>query len=377
MIIGIPREGEVSKGLEEKRVALSPAGVREVVDCGAQIVTASGAGLGAGFRDSEYVAAGARIVYSNEEVIRRADVTVLVGPPDPSEWGFYNRESALLSFIHLGIPKPRLIEMLLENNITAVAYELVREDDGARPIMRVSSEIAGRMAPQIAGHLLETTSGGRGILLGGIPGIPPADVTIIGGGTVGFFAARSFLGTGASVYLLDYDLKRLREIDKFFQGKVITALSNQANLEKHVAFADVVVASPHIPGQPPPIVISEQMVEKMSPGSVIIDFSIDQGGCVETSRLNPSGNFLFTCHGVIHFCAPNVPTIAARTSTHGLTNVLLPYLKQIARDGIDRALKEDPSLRRGLYTYNGKLSMELPLAGFPTEDLERILNAME
>jgi alanine dehydrogenase len=297
MILGIPKEQPVLKGVEEKRVSLSPAGVRELVDLGAGVFVTSGAGVGAGFTDEEYRSAGARVAYTNEEVIRRAAVVVKVLKPDREELSLLDDGAMLMAFLNLAVAPKEFIRMLLEKKITAVGYEVVQEDDGALPILRGSSEIAGKMAVQIAGRLLESTSGGRGILLGGIPGIPPADVVILGGGTIGYYAARSFRGVGASVYILDRDPKRLMELDELFQGKVVTALATKSNLEKYVAFADVLIGAVLVPGQRAPLLVTKEMVQRMAPGSIIIDFAINQGGCVETSTLAPNQDFLAQCPG--------------------------------------------------------------------------------
>jgi alanine dehydrogenase len=376
MILGIPKEGEVFKGIEEKRVGLTPVGVRELVDLGADIFVASNAGLGAGFRNEDYRSAGAKVVYSNEEVIRRGEVIVQVGRPSGNEWQFYNRGSALLSFLHLGAPSRELLQMLAEKRITAIGYEIVRENDNSLPILRASSEIAGKMAVQLAGHLLESTSRGRGVLLAGIPGIPPADVIILGGGTVGYYAARSFQGVGASVYILDVDLDRLRELDQLFQGQVVTAVASRSNIEKHVLFADVLITCAVNPGKLAPLLVTREMVTRMSAGSVVIDFSIDQGGCVETSRLRAGDQFLFQDQGVVHFCAPNVPAMVARTSSYALTNVLLPYLREIVGRGLQATLMRNHSLRQGLYTLNGRISKQLAVEGMEKADLEQVLNEM-
>ncbi|GBC81345.1 Alanine dehydrogenase [bacterium HR10] len=373
MIIGIPKERPALKGIEEKRVSLSPAGVREVTAWGAEVVVTSGAGVGAGFTDEEYRAAGARIVYSNEEAIRRADLVLKVQRPTPEEWTFFQERSALMAFLHLAVAPKEFLRALVERRLTAIGFEIVQEPDGALPILRSSSEIAGKMAVQIAGRLLESTSGGRGILLGGIPGIPPADVVILGGGTLGYYAARSFLGIGASVYILDKDMKRLMELDRLFEGRVVTALATASNIEKFVAFADVLIGAVLVPGQRAPILVTKEMVQRMRPGSLIMDFSIDQGGCVETSTLTPSEEFLFTSYGVTHFCAPNVPAMVARTSTHALTNAVLPYLREIVHHGLLGALKRDAALRRGLYAFNGSLTQALPSPDLPCADLERLV----
>jgi len=377
MIIGIPKENEVLKGVDEKRVGLSPSGVRELVSLGAEVFITSDAGAGAGFLNREYRSAGACVVYSNEEVIRRADIIVQFGRPSESDCRFFNERSLLLAFLHLGVAKPSLVKKLNDRKVTAIGYEIVQTDDGSLPILRVFSEIAGKMSPQLAGRLLENTAGGRGVLLGGTPGIPPADVTILGAGTLGYFAARSFLGLGASVYVLDHNLANLSRLDQLLQDRVVTSLANQTNIEKCVMFADVVIGAILVPGQPAPVLVTKEMVSEMSPGSVIIDFSIDQGGCVETSRLTPNEDFLFTELGVIHFCAPNVTSMVARTSSYALTNVLLPYLKNIIQNGVEATLREERSLRRGLYTFNGFASEQLPFPDLPKANLEQAFHEVE
>ena len=377
MILGIPKEGEVLKGFDEKRVGLSPAGVRELVSLGATVFVAAEAGTEANFRARDYREAGAQVAYSNEEVIRRSDLVIKVGRPTDDELACFNQGTTLLSFLNLGIPCQELMRDLVEKKITAIGFEIVQDERGGLPILRVSSEIAGKMAVQLAGRLLENTSGGRGVLLGGVPGIPPADVIIIGGGTVGYNAARSFLGIGASVYVLDSNLQRLQELDQLFQGHIVTALANRSNIEKHVAFADVLITCALNPGRIAPVLVTEKMVEGMIPGSVIIDFSIDLGGCVETSKLTRSDDFLFTRHGVVHFCALNVTSMVARTSSYGLTNALLPYLKVVvAEKGIESALSKERSLLRGLYSYGGYVSNRLELEEFPSADLERLIDEM-
>lgn len=377
MILGIPKEGRVVPGFEEKRVSLTPAGVRELVDRGARVYVTSDAGSGSGFRAGDYRSAGAEIAYSNEEVIRRADVVLLVGRPDPAEWGFYNSGSGLLGFLRLGTAEGPLLQFLCERELTAVGYEAVEEDDGTLPILRISSEIAGKLSVQLAGRLLENQSGGRGILLGGLPGIPPADVVIVGGGTLGYHAARSFVGAGASVYVLDDDLRRLQQLDSLFQGRLVTAMATQSNLEKHVAFADVLIGAVLRRGRAAPVVVTSTMVKRMQPGSVIIDFSIDHGGCVETSRLWSGGGFLFTEFDVVHFCAPNVPALVARTSSHALTNSLLPYLTAVVSGGLTSALEQNRTLRQGLFALRGKLSHRLGQPGFPSADLEAMAHGMD
>lgn len=373
MNIGIPKERPVLKGLDEKRVGLSPSGVRELVELGANVLVEVGAGAGAGFSDEAYRQAGASVVYSHEEVIGRADLVVKVSRPERAEWAFFNRGSTVMAFMHLAVAPRDFLQMLVEQQISAIGYELVQEADGSLPILRASSEIAGQMAVQIASRLLETTHGGRGILLGGIPGIPPADVVILGAGTLGFYAARAFIGTGASVSVLDRDIKQLIKLDTQFNGMVVTALATKSNLEKFVAFADVLIGAVLIPGQRAPVLVTEAMVKSMRPGSIIIDFSIDQGGCVETATLTPHESFMFTAHGVTHFCAPNVPAMVARTSSHALTNALLPYLREIVAHGPVPALRMDSALRRGLCAFNGLIAANLHVSGVPQADLDTLV----
>src|SRR5690606_21613560 len=238
-----------------------------------------------------------------------ADLILQIGRPHPDEWNFFKRGSALFGFLHLAVAPEELIQSFLERKITVLGYELIQEQDGSLPVLRSSSEISGNLAVQIAGRLLESSAGGKGILLGGVPGIPPADIVILGGGTCGYYSARSFLGIGASVYILDRNRTRLRKLDELFQGRVVTALSTRSNLEKYVSFADVLIGAVLDPGRRAPILVTREMVARMIPGSLIIDFSIDQGGCIETSTLTPTEDFLFSVEGVTHFCAPNVPAM--------------------------------------------------------------------
>lgn len=359
MMVGIPRERAVLVGVDEKRVALTPAGVRELVELGAEAWVASGAGEGAGFRDEEYRAAGARLAYGNEEVIRRADLVVKVERPRVDEWDWFAPGAGLLCWLHPLVAPPEFLGLLRERNLTAIALERVQEDDGSLPILRPASEIAGRMAVQIAGRMLESHAGGRGVLLSGIPGIPPADVVILGAGTLGTSAARAFLGLGARVHLLDRDLRRLSDVDALLQGRAVTALATRSAVEKFVAFADVLIGAVHVPGKRAPVLVTEAMVKAMQPGALVLDFSIDQGGCVETSTLTPHQDYVFSVHGVVHFCAPNVSALVARTASHAITNALLPYLRGMVRHGLAQALEETAALRRAVAAREGALSEEL------------------
>ncbi len=353
MIIGIPKEIAVKGGLEEKRVSLSPPAVRELTNQGIQVLVEKSAGEGAHFSDDNYREAGAVVVYSKEEAYRRADIVVKVQVPLQEEWDFLREDQILFGFLILGLSPPPLLELVLERNILSIGMELVERDDGTHPLQRPMSKIAGKMAPQIAGRLLQgNIKGGRGILLGGIEGIPPAEVVVLGGGTLGSCAARSFKGLGCSVYVVDKDLRQLEKVSQEVPG-TITVSYNQRNMAKLASFADVLVAAVQVPGERTPILVTRDMVQTMRRGSVVIDFSIDQGGAVETSRLTPTEDFTFNLDGVIHFAVPNVPSWVPRTSSHALSNAVLPYLLTLAEDGWRNALRHLAELRRGVCTCTG------------------------
>jgi alanine dehydrogenase len=345
----------------EKRVSLTPSACEELIDRGATVYLESKAGEMAGFSDEEYRKKGVKIVYSKEEVFLRSDIVVGISAPLSTEWELLKEESILMGFLHLAVQPLSFLETLLKKKICAIGYEIVQEEDGTLPLLRVSSEIAGKLAPQIAGRLLETERGGKGILLGGIPGVPPSDVVIIGAGTLGTYAARAFLGLGASVYMLDISKKRLEEIDQIFNGKVVTAIATKENIEKFTKFADVLLLSVLIPGEKAPKIITKEMVKEMRDGAVILDFSIDQGGACETSRPTYSESFVYKEEGVIHFCVPNVPTFVSRTSSYALSNALLPYLIRVAEKGKEE-IKNFYPLWKGCYTFNGKLTKKYPWA---------------
>ncbi len=373
MIIGIPKEIAVRGGLEEKRVTLSPAAVKDLTSEGTQVLLESGAGEGAHFADEEYRGAGAVVVYSKEEAYRRADVVVKVQVPLQHEWDYLHEDQVLFGFLLVG-SSPPFGQLLLERQVVSIGMELVEREDGTHPLQRPMSKMAGNMAPQIAGRLLQgNVKGGRGILLGGIEGIPPAEVVIVGAGTLGTTAARSFAGLGCSVYLIDKDLRQLEKVASDTRG-VITLLSNQQNLAKATGFADVLITAVQVPGERTPILVDRDMVKSMRPGSVILDFSIDQGGAVQTSRLTPTEDHAFTLDGVIHFGVPNVPSWVPRTSSHALSNVLLPYLAQMGRKGIVTALRDLPELRKGVCTFKGYATRpHLPSEGKGYRTVEQLL----
>jgi len=353
MIIGVPKELPPIKGGLECRVASSPWGVRELIAAGADVYVESTAGKVVGFSDENYVAAGAKIAYSREEAYKRVDVLLKVRVPHKEEWEYLREGQILFGFLHLATAPKELIQTFIERKITAIGHEIIQEPDGHLPILKPISEIAGKMAPQIAARLLETASGGRGILLGGISGIPPAEVVILGAGTLGSHAAESFLGTGASVYVVDRNREKLERLQHQLGHRIVTLLMNKYNLEKLVKFANVLICAVLVPGERTPVVITKEMVSSMKEGSVIIDFSIDQGGCCETSRLTPLKDFVFKADGVTHFCMPNSTTLVARTASHAITGSSLPFIVKVITLGIEKALDEVPSLRKGTYIHKG------------------------
>jgi alanine dehydrogenase len=329
-------------------VALTGAGHRVYVE--------RNAGAGAGFRDEHYENAGATIVYSAAEAYGRADVVLKVARPMVQEHGLFRTSQVLMAFLHLAVASPDLHTALAGHEISAIAYEVIEEDDGNLPVLVPMSEVAGRLAPVIAGQLLTSHNGGRGILLSGIPGVARGIAGVLGSGTLGRAAARAFVGLGAQVIVLDSDVRKLRLVDDSFNGTVTTMIANEFNLNRVVGFADVLVGAVLMPGQRAPILVSREMVKKMRPGSVIIDFSIDQGGCIETSRPTTLRDPTFVAEGVIHHCVPNMTAAVARTASHALTNAAVPFLLAISERGLEKALVESPALQRGLMLYQGKVS---------------------
>jgi alanine dehydrogenase len=356
MRFGIPQETGLETGIVEHRVALSPAGVREVCQAGAEVIVQSGAGRGAGFLDEEYVAAGASLVYTPQEAYGRADVVLRVERPREEEWTWLREGATLLGFLHLHTTPATLLPSLLQRRLTLIGLEAVRTDDGSFPLQQVSSQIAGRLAPQIAGRLLQAPAGGMGVLLAGLPGIPPADVVILGAGVLGMEATRAFLGSGASVYVLDTDVQKLAALDRLFDGRVVTALATRHHIEKFSAFAEVLVGAVRYPDGGAPLLVTRGMVQHMKRGAVILDFAINEGGCVETSRLTPTPDGAYVQEGIVHYASPNVPSLVPRTATYALTQALLPYLHLILKEGVRRAVQQHAALERGTYLFDGHLT---------------------
>lgn len=343
---------------DENRVALTPAGVLALTRDGHHVLVQAGAGLGSGFLDEHYQRAGGTVVPAAENVWSEADVIIKVKEPLPEEYRYFRRDLVLFTYLHLA-PEPALTEALLNSGIVAIAYETVQLADGTLPLLTPMSEVAGRMATQIGAHFLEKPQGGRGILLGGVPGVLPGSVLVIGGGIVGTNAARIALGLGADVTMVDINADRLRQLDDMFHGHVRTLMSNEYNIAEAVKRSDLVVGAVLIPGARAPHLVSESMVATMQPGSVIVDVAIDQGGSIETiDHVTTHSHPTYVKHGVVHYAVANMPGAVARTSTLALTNVTLRYARLLARYGAIDAMRHDPSLGRGLNVYQGAITFK-------------------
>jgi alanine dehydrogenase len=351
MIIGVPKEIKD----HEARVGVTPAGVKALTDGGHKVLVEANAGAQSSFPDHEYQDAGAEIVGDAGNVWGNADTVVKVKEPIESEYPYFREGLVLFTYLHLA-PMPDLTDRLLKSKVSGIAYETVRDRAGTLPLLTPMSEVAGRMSVQVGATYLEKERGGRGILLGGVPGVPPAHVTIVGGGIVGTNAARIALGFGAKVTLVDLNLNRLREIDDIFNGRVYTLASNSYNVGHATHEADLVIGAVLIPGATAPKIVTRAMVSRMKKGAVIVDVAIDQGGCVETARPTSHSDPSYTVDGVVHYCVTNMPGAVPHTSTLALTNATFPYLLRIANLGTREALKRDPGLADGLNTWMGTLT---------------------
>ncbi len=350
MIIGVPREIKDN----EARVGVTPAGVKALTEAGHTVLVETAAGAASGFEDAEYKAAGAQLVTA-AEAWNKAEMVVKVKEPVEKEYGFFREGLVLFTYLHLA-PVPELTEKLLSSKVIGIAYETVRDKQGTLPLLTPMSEVAGRMSVQVGASYLEKERGGRGILLGGVPGVPPAHVTIVGGGIVGTNAARVALGFGAKVTLVDLNLNRLRELDDIFNGRLYTLASNSYNLAAATREADLVVGAVLIPGTTAPKLVTREMVAQMKKGSVIVDVAIDQGGCVETAKPTSHSNPSYVVDGVVHYCVTNMPGAVPHTSTLALTNATFPYVQRLAKLGAREALKQDAGLAEGLNTWLGTLA---------------------
>jgi alanine dehydrogenase len=351
MKIGVPREIKDN----EARVGVTPAGVKALSEAGHTVLVETQAGAQSGFPDAEYQGAGAEIVDEAADVWSSSETVVKVKEPIEKEYTFLREGLVLFTYLHLA-PLQELTDKLLEAKVIGIAYETVRDRQGTLPLLTPMSEVAGRMSVQVGAAYLEKERGGRGILLGGVPGVPPAHVTILGGGVVGTNAAKVALGFGAKVTIVDVNLNRLRELDDIFGGRVYTLASNSYNLAQLTREADLVIGGVLIPGATAPRIVTRAMVAGMKKGAVIVDVAIDQGGCVETAKPTSHSNPSFVVDGVVHYCVTNMPGAVPHTSTLALTNSTFPYLLRIANLGAREALRQDAGLAEGLNTWLGKLT---------------------
>ncbi len=351
MNIGIPKEIKDN----EYRVAIVPAGVKELADLGHKVLIESKAGAGSGISDDEYISAGAHIIEDKEQLFEQAKLILKVKEPLPAEYPLLKPQHILFTFLHLAAA-PKLTRELLSKKITGIAYETIQLDNHSLPVLAPMSEIAGRMSIQVGANCLQKDNGGRGMLLGGVPGVQRALVTIIGGGIVGLNAAKMAVGLGARVIVLDKNLERLRFLENIFGSRVTTLMSNNHNIESSIINSDLVIGAVLIPGHKAPRLLSRKHVSKMKTGSVIVDVAVDQGGCTETCKVTTHSEPTYIVDGVIHYCVANIPGIVARSSTFALTNVTMPYIVDIAHKGIELAIQNDASLAKGVNLYNGKLT---------------------
>ena len=351
MKIGCPKEIKP----QEFRVGLTPQAAREAVAHGHQVMVEAGAGTGAGFADADYVAAGASIVPTADEVFASAEMIVKVKEPQAVERARLRKGQLLFTYLHLA-PDPDQTRDLLASGVTAIAYETVTDRTGGLPLLAPMSEVAGRLAPQMGAWALQKANGGRGVLLGGVPGVRPANVMIIGGGVVGTAAARVAVGMGANVTVLDRSIPRMSYLDDIFQGRLTTQYSSAAALAELLPEADMVIGAVLIPGAAAPKLVSRAQLSTMKPGSVIVDVAIDQGGCFETSKATTHADPIYTVDGVIHYCVANMPGAVARTSTMALGNATMPFMLALAGKGWRRACAEDPHLLAGLNVHGGQLT---------------------
>lgn len=350
MDITIPREQRP----DEYRAGLIPAGVGLLSAAGHACYVERGAGTGAGFRDEDYTAAGGRIVYSAEEAYGRADLVVKVARPTAAELEWIRPGQTILAFWHLASASPDNLEILVQRGATAVAYETIRAEDGSLPVLTPMSQIAGRMAASVAARLLQNDAGGKGVLLGRVPGVPPPNVVILGAGVVGRNAAHAFLGLGATVYVLDREVNRLEWLAESLP-EAVTMVAHDFNIEKVVRFADVLVGAVLVPGERSPVLVSRELVRQMRSRSLALDIAINQGGCLETSRPTSHLSPTYVAEGVVHYCVPNMPGVLGRTATHALGNATWPFIEAMAAMGTEQAIEALPALGRGVATRRGEV----------------------
>jgi alanine dehydrogenase len=351
LTVGVPRE--VKEG--EHRVAITPDGVHELAAAGVPVLVEAGAGVDSSIADDDYRRAGAEVIDSADDVWGRADLVMKVKEPKEEEFARMRSGLVLFTYLHLAA-YPVVADALLEHGVTGIAYETVQLASGALPLLAPMSEVAGRMATQVGAHFLEREHGGRGVLLGGVPGVRPARVVVLGAGNVGWNAAWIAQGMEAEVLLLDKNLDRLRWVDQIHQGRIVTLASNVGAVERACADADLVIGAVLVPGGRAPVVVTEAMIREMKPGAVIVDCAVDQGGCIEGIRETTHADPVYEEHGVLHYAVGNIPGAVPHTSTYALTNATLPYARELAAKGVARATSDDPELARGVNTVGGAIT---------------------
>lgn len=351
MIVGIPKEIKNN----ENRVAITPAGVKAFSQTGNQVLVQKSAGLGSGIQDSEYIQAGATIIETAEEIFEKAEMIIKVKEPLSSEYNLLRPGQILYTYLHFA-SSLELTKAMMDRKIIGIAYETVQTEDGSLPLLAPMSEVAGRMAGHVAAYYLALPYGGRGVLMGGVPGVAPAKVVVLGGGTVGTCAAKVAAGIGANVTLLDISINRLKYLADVLPKNITLLISNQHNIEEEIKDADAVIGAVLIPGAEAPKLITKEMLKMMKPNSVIVDVAIDQGGCIETSRPTSHSEPVYKVNNVLHYCVTNMPGAFSRTSTFALTNATLPYGLEIANKGYKKAIKENKALAKGLNVIDGKVT---------------------
>lgn len=351
MIIGVAREVKD----HETRVGLVPASISALLEHGHSVLVETNAGVGSSIPDHDYAAAGAEIVRNAADIWGAADIVVKVKEPQPSEYAHFRPDLILFTYLHLA-PLPELTAKLVETGVNSVAYETIRERDGSLPLLTPMSEVAGRMAVQVGAQYLERPNGGRGVLLGGIPGVAPGNVVILGGGVVGHNAAKMAVGLGAHVSIIDINLNRLRDLDDIYSSQIVTLASNRWTITEALRHADLVVGAVLIPGASAPKLVRHDMLKVMKKGAVLVDVAIDQGGCFETSHATTHTDPIYFVDGVLHYCVSNMPAAVPHTSTYGLTNATYPYLLQLANRGLEGACRESEAIREGVNTYQGNIT---------------------
>lgn len=354
MIVGVPKEIKT----REYRVGMVPAGVHAMTSAGHTVLVETNAGLGSGIPDSEYQRVGAQIVATADEVWKRAEMIVKVKEPIAPEYERIQDGQIIYTYFHLAGVDPELTNVLLKRKAAAVAYETLQPDDGSLPLLKPMSEVAGKMAIQVGARALERAMGGKGILLGGVPGVRRGRVTILGGGVVGMCAAKVAVGMGAEVTILDVNMERLTYLDDVFLGRVAVLASDSENIAKSVREADLVVGAVLIPGRKAPKLVSEALIKEMTPGAVVVDVAVDQGGCIETCHPTTHDNPTYLVHDVVHYCVANMPGAVPQTSTYALNNVTRPYGLKLANLGLVEAVKSDRALARAVNTYAGHVTYE-------------------